>query len=159
MGDGTISIPVGSLNDIFKTGNINVNSKFGIDMNKIKKSIREFFRENYENKGTDWAWKARIDSTYEYYNEFSYTITHISREVLKSHNYFELHQIDIKLIEGNNGVDILWTFQAKYGGGLIFPPRNDSNDYHDFEVSQFKDQFNKYQSILFKRLETHLGKI
>ena len=159
MGSGTIIIPIGQLNDILRNGNTNLGEKTGLDLPHVRRVVRAFFLENYVNKHTDWLWKALIDSTSEVYNTFSYTITHISREVLKSHNFFELHQIDITIAEGTNGLEISWTFQAKYGGGLIFPPRDDSNDYHDFETSPYKEQFKKYQTMLFKRLEAHLKKV
>lgn len=159
MGSGTIRIKVGQLNNVFQNGNTSLGDKPSINLPSVRRSIRSFFRENYENKGSDWIWSAKIDSTSEIYNNFTYVITHISREVLKSHNFFELHQIDITIAEGNDGLEVLWTFQAKYGGGLVFPPRDDSNDYHDFETSSYKEQFNNYQTSLFKRLEAHLNKI
>ena len=159
MGSGNIKVPVEQLSDVFRSGKAKLDDSPGVDLARVRRSVRAFFRDNYQNKGTDWFWKARIDSTSAVYNDFSFTVTHISREVLKSHNFFELHQIDISIAEGMDGLEISWSFQAKYGGGLIFPPRDDSNDYHDFETSPYKYQFDKYQAALFKRLEAYLKKV
>ncbi len=159
LGSGGIRIQVGQLNTVFQNGNISLGEKPAVNLPNIRRAIRSFFRENYEKKGTDWIWKAKIDSTSELYNDFTYTITRISREIIKSHNFFELHQIDITVAEGNDGLEITWTFQAKYGGGLLLPPRDDSNDYHDFETSDYKEYFNKYQASLFKKLENHLKRL
>ena len=159
MGSGNIRIPVGQLKEVFYCGNSSLNEKGKVDLPIVRRTIQNFFIENYINRGTDWIWKARIDTSSMNYNEFSYTVTHISREVLKSHNYFELHQIDIRIETVENSLEVFWSFQAKFGGGFIFPPRDDSNDYHDFESSQYKDQFKKYQMILFKRLEAQFKKI
>lgn len=156
MGSGDIKIPVGEVREIYRGGKTLVGQKAGVDIRKIRRMVGDYFYQKYHQKGTRWLWNARIDTSSSFYNEFTYKVTHISGEVLKGRDFFEFHKINVKIEQIEETLTISWSFQAKYGGGLIYPPREASNDYHDLETSPYKSQFDEYQQLLFRQLEEQL---
>jgi len=159
MGNGNIKIPVDNVRDIFRGGKAQIGQKAGIDIQKMRCVVGDYFYKKYQPKGTKWLWNARIDTSSSFYNEFTYKITHISGEILKERGFFEYHRVNVKIEQVEEILAISWNFQAKYGGGLIYPPREASNDYYDLETSPYKILFDDYQQQLFRQLEEQLRKL
>lgn len=157
LATGILSFELDDMHDIFKTGKKTYTNKDAIDIYKVRRAISDFFYERYKTKGT-WLWDAKIDTLNSHFNEFTYKITHIDGEVLKDMNYFEYHYINIKVNQTDEKFNIIWKFQAKYGGGLLYPPRQSSSDYHDIESSPYKELFEEYKDEMFKYLEDKLRK-
>lgn len=156
MGSDVIHIPIEQVKDIYRNKQTKLNQKDSVDIRKVRRAVGKFFYDKYQYKGTKWLWTAKIDTTNTYFNEFSYKISQISGEILLGRNFFELHYINVKIEEVNKMLTISWSFQGKYGGGLIYSPREASSDYHDIETSQFKNLFDIYQKNLFRQLEEYL---
>lgn len=159
MGSGVIPIPVGQLKEVYLGGGTRFGEKSGADIRKVRRAVGDYFYRHYQPKGTKWFWKAQIDTSSSYYNEFTYHITYISGQVLKGRNFFEYHRVNVKIEQVNEVLNISWNFSAKYGGGLVYPPHTNSNDYRDLETSAFKGAFEDYQRDLFKKLEEQLKQL
>lgn len=158
MGNDILKIHVNEMKDMYKSGQTKFENNPTIDIRKVRKSISDFFYNKYKTKGT-WLWNAQIDTSRTHFNEFTYKITHISGEVLKDKNFFEYHYINVKIEQIGEVLTINWNFQAKYGGGLIYPPRENSGDYHDIENSPYKQELEEYQREMFKNLDEYLKKM
>lgn len=113
---------------------------------------RQFLTKYYNGKGTPILWKAQIDDSYAFWDEFILEVTHLSNEII-SDNYFEYHRVYIKGIQKGDDVELTWEFQGKYGSGILFPPRK--NDYKDLET-KYKSNLEAYQKKMFKKLLDYL---
>lgn len=155
MGSDVIKIGIGEMKGMYRSEQTKFENNPTIDIAKVRKSICDYFYNKYKTKGT-WLWDAQIDTSRTHFNEFTYKISHISGEVLKGKNFFEYHQIKVKVEQIGEVITINWSFQAKYGGGLIYPPRDGSSDYHDIESSPYKAQLEEYERELFNYLDEYL---
>lgn len=113
---------------------------------------RNFLINYYKQKGTPVLWKARVDTSYAAYDEFILEVTHLSFEICPD-GYFEYHRIYVRGLQKGEDVELSWEFQAKYGSGILFPPRK--NDYVDME-KDYKNDLDYYQKRLFKQVTNYL---
>jgi hypothetical protein len=121
-------------------------------VNAVCSKARQFLTKYYQGRGTPVLWKAKIDDSYAFWDEFILEVTHLSNEIV-SDNYFEYHRVYIKGIQKGDDVELTWEFQGKYGSGILFPPRK--NDYKDLET-KYKSNLEAYQKKMFKKLLDYL---
>lgn len=163
MDSSVFPIPMGPLKSVYNGGGVRLGKKDGDvpgpNLAQARQAVSDFFDRHYPSKGSDWLWKARIDTSSLQYNEFTGYIAHINGEILKERNFFEYHRVHVKIEQVSDLLDITWDFAAKYGRNPIYAPHTNSNDYHDFEISAFKIRFEDYQRALFKKLEAELKQL
>jgi hypothetical protein len=153
MGGGIIGIPFGDLKDIYTGGRLDSLGR-RLSVRKVRLEVGKFIAKHYEGKGTPILYNVRIDTSASYFNEFTWEFTHLSHEVLDA-GYFEYHRIKIEVQERNNKLELTWQFTGKFGSGILFPPKE--NDYKLMET-YYKDDLEKYEQDLFKKITEHLKK-
>lgn len=113
---------------------------------------RRWLVNTYKDKGTPVLWRAKVDTSFTAYDEFVLEVTHLNYEICPD-GFFEYHRIYVKGLQKGGDVELSWEFQAKYGSGIIFPPRK--NDYKDMEL-HYKSSLDEYQKRLFKKMLDNL---
>lgn len=147
-----ISLPGGSLGG----ANVGENSAIvsGKKVGKVCAEAKTFFLDFYKNKGTPVLWKARIDTSFSFEDEFVLEVTHLSNQICPD-GYFEYHRIHVQGKQRGEEVELRWDFQGKYGSGILFPPRR--NNYKDLEL-KYKNELANYQNTLFRRMINYLSR-
>lgn len=147
-----ISLPGGSLGG----ANVGENSAIvtGKKVGKVCAEAKAFFLDFYKNKGTPVLWKARIDTSFSFEDEFVLEVTHLSNQICPD-GYFEYHRIHVQGKQRGEEVELRWDFQGKYGSGILFPPRR--NNYKDLEL-KYKNELANYQNTLFRRMLNYLSR-
>ena len=76
-----------------------------MSVRSIRNNIRKFLEEYYKEKGTFW-YDANMEVLQEAYNELTFEVNRLSREILNDRNYFEYIKIEVKILKRNEKVDI-----------------------------------------------------
>lgn len=115
-------------------------------------AAKRFFVQWYASRGTPVLYSARLDTSYSFEDEFVVEVTHLSYEACPD-GFFEYHRIHVSGLQKGDDVELRWEFQAKYGPGIVFPPRK--NNYKDMEL-RYRTELEAYQRTLFRHLLNYL---
>ena len=118
----------------------------------VRQAISRYLYNHYRKKGTPVLYKAKIDTTRTYFNEFTYDITNISHEILDA-GYYEYIRINIKIAQQSRHVEIAYDFQGKYGSGIFKAPRK--SQYKNMEI-YYPAQLKDYEENLIKQIANYL---
>lgn len=114
------------------------------DIKDLKKRIMAHLQGHYEAKEQFWGRAAQVDIL-EIDNEFTIEVTNISKEVLDDFlvGYFELIIIDIFIHQSGENIEIVYNFRAKYGSGIILPPRRAGYYEMTEEYPEYLERYDK----------------
>lgn len=118
----------------------------------VRRAVSHYLYDYYRQKGTPVLYKAKVDTTRTYFNEFTYDITNISHEILDA-GYFEYIRINIKITQNRRHVEIAYDFQGKYGSGIFTAPRK--SQYKNMEI-YYPAQLKDYEENLIKKIANYL---
>ena len=155
LGSGTLSIPFDQLRDIHTGGRLDSLGKKRT-VRQVRLAVADYLLNvHYKGKGTPILYNVRIDTTLSFFNEFTWEYTHLSDEVIKDEGFYEYHRIKVQVQDRNEQIEITWQFTAKFGSGILFPPRR--NDYKLVET-YYPGKEKDYEEGLFKKIIESLQK-
>lgn len=142
-GSGGGDYPISEMT-AFSSPPVILKNKSEKDIEDLKTRIMQHLEGHYESKEQFWGREAQVDIL-EIDNEFTIEVTNISKEVLNDFaiGYFELIIIDIFIHQNGSDIEIVYNFRAKYGSGIILPPRR--SGYYDMteEYPEYLDRYDK----------------
>ncbi len=122
-------------------------------LKNTRKKINDYLIDYYTEKGTFW-YDAKFEILREGYNELTYEVTQLSKEILSDRNYFEYIRIELKLVKNENDYDIKIEVLGKYSGGFGFLPRR--SEYRNMETD-FGDYTQRYKDKLALKIKKYLN--
>jgi len=123
-----------------------------MSVRSIRNNIRKFLEEYYKEKGTFW-YDANMEVLQEAYNELTFEVNRLSREILNDRNYFEYIKIEVKILKRNEKVDIKYDIMGKFSGGFGFEPRR--SEFRNMEPD-YLDYLRRYQMKLSRKIKESL---
>ena len=120
-----------------------------MSMRAIRANISKFLKKFYKEKGTFW-YDAKFEIMQENYNELTFEVTRLSKEILNDRNYFEYIRINIKIIKKEDKIDMKYEIMGKYSGGFGFEPRR--SEYRNMDPD-FSDYLRRYQLKLAREIK------
>lgn len=121
----------------------------GASLKTLRKKINEYLADYYSEKGTFW-YNAKFEILKDSYNELTFEVTQLSKEILNDRNYFEYIRIELKLEKKDNEFNIKIDVMGKYSGGFGFLPRR--SEYRNMETD-FGDYTQRYQDKLALKIK------
>jgi hypothetical protein len=119
-----------------------------LSIKDIRKTISDFLKEYYSNKGT-FFYDAQLDVLKENSNELTFEVSKLSKEILPDRNYFEFIRIEIKIMKTEKAIEIRYQIQGKYSGGFGFAPRR--SEYRNMEPD-YSDYLQLYEEKIAQKI-------
>lgn len=146
---GTIEIPTNRLNSRLKTVTDKIDHK---TLSNVRKAISNCLLPYYKSKGVLW-YTADVEVIADYEHRLVFEVTDLNREILPDIGYFEYIRIEIQVKKKENGIEITYNLQGKYGSGIFCAPRK--GDYKSMDA-KYPNYMKNYEYKLINRIRDAL---
>jgi len=136
------------LEELSVTGGASSVSDDRLTIKGIRKKLSTFLSSFYKPKGTFWL-DAEFEVLTDKYNELTFEVTKLSKEILNDRNYFEYIRIEIKIVKKDKDFEIKYQIQGKYSGGFGFAPRR--SEYRNMQPD-FSDYIRRYEQKMAQKI-------
>lgn len=138
-----LNIPKSILKDTIRNNSIRA----------VRGNLSDFLIDYYKDKGT-FFYEARIDTSYTFWNEFSYIVTCLSNEIIHE-GFFEFIRLDVVLSQSEKNLEILLEIQGKYAAALVCPEKRKSF-YKSMDI-HYSESLRRYASFMKNKFIQHLS--
>lgn len=124
----------------------------GTSVSQVRKSISDYLLNYYSDKNGGW-YKVNVDTTRNFFNKFTYRITCIKNEII-SDGYFEFIQIQIKVYQKDDDIQVSIDVQGKYASGILCP--NQREKFYKSMETTYPGTVERYTELMLDRINNHL---